>query len=104
MQLEKKDLFKVLQPIVSKAVRIGITELLKDCPEDKNIIRGTSGLAKFLGVTKPTVIRMIKAGNFPYHVIGKTYIFKADEILSAMRVEPGQEMKYESEVYKTVKK
>lgn len=54
-------------------------------PEETTLIRGISGLAKFLGVSLPTAQKLKNQGLFPYTQWGRILIFKPDDVLTGMR-------------------
>ncbi len=52
--------------------------------EDANIIRGLSGLAKYLNVSVPTAQKLKKAQVFPSYQWGRILVFKKNEVLTGM--------------------
>jgi hypothetical protein len=75
---------------VEKAVEAALTKQ-QNQPEETHrnekpqIIRGISGLAKFLGVSTPTAQKLKNQNKIPYRQTGRVLIFLVDEVLAAMK-------------------
>ena len=55
---------------------------IKNAPQ---VIRGISGLARFLNVSIPTAQKMKTQKKIPYRQVGRVLVFVADEVLNAMK-------------------
>ena len=54
----------------------------KPAPE---IIKGITGLAKFLNISTPTAQKLKNSKKIPFRQYGRIVIFKSDEVLEAMK-------------------
>lgn len=56
----------------------------EDSTSDEHLIRGLSGLAKFLNVSIPTAQKLKNSKVFPYYQWGRILVFKKQEVLAGM--------------------
>jgi hypothetical protein len=47
-------------------------------------VHGLSGLAKLIGCSKPTAIKIKNSGVIPYSRIGHKFIFDEDKVIAAL--------------------
>lgn len=52
--------------------------------EESKLIHGLAGLAEFLNCDVTTAFKYKNTGRIPYYQIGRTLIFKSEEVLKAM--------------------
>jgi len=49
-------------------------------------VYGLKGLAKLIGCSKPTALRIKNSGKIPFAKIGKKFIFDEEKVMSALSV------------------
>lgn len=90
LMVKKEDLVALMQEAGKEAANIVLNErgLKNDSCEnqgsEQTLIRGINGLAKFLGVSIPTAMKMKKNKLFPYTQYGRTLFFKPNEVLDGL--------------------
>ena len=52
--------------------------------EKDDLIHGVKGLADFLGVSRPTAMKIIKKNKYPCFQQGRIRIFKKDDVLMSL--------------------
>jgi len=86
-QIEKmidERVAKILPEKISEALE-ALKPVDKITPNDPDIIKGYDALAAFLGVSRPTAIKLKQNRAFPYYQWGRVLFFKPDEVLAGMR-------------------
>lgn len=80
-----KELTAIVESAVEKALSQRAKAIEPEKTESDVFIRGINGLAEFLHVSTPTAQKMKNNKLFPCYQDGRVCVFKANEVLKAMR-------------------
>jgi hypothetical protein len=81
--ISKYELQCMIESIVKQALNESESKIIHT-ESEPTIIRGLSGLAKFLNVSIPTAQKLKNKGVFPHYQWGRILVFKQNEVLEAM--------------------
>ncbi|NDW11970.1 DUF3853 family protein [Bacteroides sp. 214] len=86
----KEYVNEVVNDVVKATLAERETHEAKKQEQETTLIRGISGLAKFLDVSVPTAQKIKNQKLFPCTQWGRILIFKSDEVLAGMANRKGK--------------